>query len=285
MAGRRRRAATGGGHGGSWVVTFADLVSLLMAFFVMIVSFSVPNTEAVSRISGSMREAFGAQPVPQRAGIIEREGVPVRIAPRAVGFAERTEDVEFETESSDERRLGGPEANTHDFDAAREERPRQFLSAAETLRQALAEMPDFAEISRAVLIDETGEGLHLRIVDQDGRAMFDENSVRPNPTLKRILERLAPSLHQMPNRIRISGHTSAGAGDAGDLGGWRLSLDRAVAAASVLAASGLGPDRLGEVAGLADSQPLYASDPHLSANRRIEILVISEAPPLPPDLL
>lgn len=281
--GRKKGHGGGGGHGGSWVVTFADLVSLLMAFFVMIVSFSVPNTEAVNRVAGSFRDAFGVQPDPRIAGIIERDGLPMRDTARSVGLVDVTEDVEFETLPEDTRPQPGDEANTHDFEQAASERPHQFLSAAETLRQAMADLPEIAEISRAVQFEETEKGLHIRIVDQDGRPMFVENSATAVPTLARLLERLAPALQQMPNRVRISGHTSAGADDG--LAAWRLSLDRAVEASRILAAAGLGSDHFEAMEGLGDRRPLYARDPYLSANRRIELLLIREAPPLPLDLV
>ena len=82
----RKKHGDGGGHGGSWVVTFADLVSLLMAFFVMIVSFSVQDTQKVHQAAGSIRDAFGVQNFERPAGMIERDGVPVRDMPRTVGI-------------------------------------------------------------------------------------------------------------------------------------------------------------------------------------------------------
>src|SRR5690606_23607047 len=155
--GRKGAHGGGGGHGGSWVVTFADLVSLLMAFFVMIVSFSVQDPEKVNQAAGSIRDAFGIQPVQRPAGMIERDGLPVRETPRTTNLLDPTDGVEFATRRVDRRSFQGPEANTHDFEVDSRELPRDFLAAAEALRQALADMPDVAELSRSVQFEETEE--------------------------------------------------------------------------------------------------------------------------------
>ncbi len=283
--GRKKGHGGGGGHGGSWVVTFADLVSLLMAFFVMIVSFSVQDTQSVHQASGSIREAFGVQPMQRPAGMIEKDGLPVRETARAVGIIEPTNDVEFATERNDDRELQGPEVNTHNFAIAAQERPMQFLSAAVALRQALADLPDVAELSRDVQFEETEEGLNVRIVDQDGRSMFAENSAEPNPALVRLLGAIAPVLSGLPNEVRITGHTSAsGPERAAGVDAWSLSGERAIAAARSLTAMGLDPDRFDAVVGRGDAEPLFPNDPFLSANRRIEILLMRAAPALPVDL-
>ncbi len=280
--GRKKGHGGGGGHGGAWVVTFADLVSLLMAFFVMIVSFSVQDTEAVHQASGSIRDAFGVQPMQRPAGMIEKDGVPVRETARAVGIIDPTDDVEFAAERNDDRDLQGPEANTHDFQIASQELPRQFLSAAQALRQALADLPDVAELSRDVQFEETEEGLNIRIVDQDGRSMFSENSAAPSPALLRLLGAMAPVLANLPNKVRITGHTSAaGSERAVSIDAWTLSAARAISAAERLAATGFDPSHLDSVSGRGDAEPLFPNDPFLSANRRIEILLVAEAPVLP----
>lgn len=284
MAPPRKRQRVTGGTGG-WITTFADLATLLMAFFVMIVSFSVQDTQKVNQAAGSIRDAFGIKLIQRPAGMIERDGVPVRDLPRNVGIIDPVDEVEFATELEDSRQYQGPEANTHDFEIASRERPSQFLAAAEALRQTLADMPDVAEISRNIQMEEDETGLHLRILDRDGRSMFAENSSIPNPTLTRLLSGIAPVLQQLPNRVRISGHTSAGSDESGaGVGGWRLSASRAIGAADVMTSSGLRDDHLESVIGKGDSDPLFPNDPFLSANRRIEITLIREAPPFPVDL-
>ena len=282
MAIRRKTGGDGGGHGGAWVVTFADLMSLLMAFFVMLVSFSTTETQKVAQAAGSIREAFGIQPIEKPAGMIEREGVPVRQYLRSVGPVDQPQDVEYSSESRVNRVHQGPEANTHDFQIAEKEKPHQYLSAAASLRQALSSRPDIAELSRQMVFEETDEGLNLKLIDQDGRSMFERGSTKPTESLRMILEAIAPVLAQMPNRIRITGHTASDRRyEPAGIESWRISSGRALVAADLLGSYGLGSDHVESVVGKADSDPLFPNDPALSANRRIEILLIHEPPPLP----
>ena len=287
MAARKKKGGEGGGHGAAWVVTFADLVALLMVFFAMIVSFSVQEEEKVAHMAGSIREAFGVQWVQRPAGMIEVDGVPLRKYMRSIGALQPDNpvDTEFATERRDKYDQQGPEANTHQFEKSEEGRPRQFLSAAVAIRQAMASQPDVAELSQHVVVEETEEGLNIRLVDQVGQTMFDAGSSTPNGALRLILQHLAPILSQLPSRVRITGHTSSDREfEPAGAAGWSLSTRRALATAEVLGQGGLREDHLESVVGRADTEPLFPNDPFLSANRRIEILLTHEAPPLPINL-
>lgn len=279
----RKKGGGGGGHGGApWVITFADLMALLMALFVMIVSFSDQNEEKLSQATGSIRDAFGYQAIAKPAGIIERDGLPVRRFARDTQPVSLADTAEFATNSNDRYEVQGPEVDTNRFEKAADARPREYLTAAASLRQALQDLPDFAEISRQILIQEDEEGLHISIVDQDGRAMFAPQSREPTERMRIVLGRIAPVIQQMPGRLRITGHTKA-TGLPTLPGGpaWQLSADRAVTVADILGAYGMSGMDLAEVAGKADGDPLFPDDPFLSANRRVELSLLHEPPPLP----
>jgi chemotaxis protein MotB len=161
----------------------------------------------------------------------------------------------------------------------------EFSSAAESLRQAMQAMPELAELSKQLIIDQTPEGLRIQIVDQEGRSMFDQNSARPNPRAQLLLRAVARVIVQLPNRVTITGHTSAVAGSsrASAPGDWALSAERANASRLILQAAGVDPDRVYSVSGKAGSDPLYPDDPSLAGNRRISIILLREAPVLPRD--
>ena len=112
--------------------------------------------------------------------------------------------------------------------------------------------------------------------------MFASQSRQPTDRLKIVLSRIAPIIQQMPGRLRIVGHTES-TGDLAIAGGaaWQLSADRAVSAAGILGSFGLGPGSLAEVTGVADKDPMFPDDPFLSGNRRIELILLKEAPTLP----
>lgn len=270
---RKKGGHAAGGHG--WFVTFADLMGLLLAYFVMLVAFSQPKTKEFAIMAGSIREAFGTQRHTRAAGMVEIEGSAVRrkmqnvqkVTPdQAASVSVPTKYVQRDTMAE-----GSQMAD------------RGFTTAAATLRQALQEMPEIAEISRNVVIEEIAEGLDIQIVDQDGRSMFPEGAALPYERARKVLAAIAPTLRRMPNRVRVTGHTSSVRGAARDRGaGWKLSSDRAVAVRDLLANSGVPDDRFESIIGKADTQPVFPDDPFLAPNRRVSILLVREAPPLPP---
>ena len=157
-----------------------------------------------------------------------------------------------------------------------------FASAAQSLRQALQDMPELAELSKNILIDQTPEGLRIQLVDQEGRSMFANGSAEPNDRAKLLLRAVARIINQLPNRITIAGHTNMSTNGATADSDWRLSAGRADAARRILQGAGVDPDRVYQVSGKANSEPLYPDDPTLAGNRRIAIVLLREAPVLPP---
>lgn len=268
----RKKAGHSGGHG--WFVTFADLMALLMSFFVMLVSFSSPNQQKMMIVSGSMRDAFGQQKHTRLSGVIETDGVPTRTKLKNNARVTPEYAADQTTPNSHiQRNTEGSGSYYSD---------RGFTSAAASLRQALQEMPDITEISRNVMVEETKEGLDIQIVDQEGRSMFAEAAALPYERTRKAIKAIAPVLRRMPNRIRITGHTSSKRGAEADKGaGWKLSSERALAIRDILGAAGLPDDRFESVIGKADTSPVFPDDPSMAANRRISILLVREAPPLP----
>jgi chemotaxis protein MotB len=187
--------------------------------------------------------------------------------------------------SKDAAKAASPEeASTEALREALEKRDEAaFASAAQSLRQALQDMPELAELSKNIIIDQTPEGLRIQLVDQEGRSMFNQGSSQPNDRAKLLLRAIAKVINQLPNRISISGHTSATVGGAKAENDWPLSAGRADASRRILQAGGVDPDRIFQVSGKATSEPLYPDDPTLPGNRRIAIVLLREAPVLPPD--
>ena len=146
-------------------------------------------------------------------------------------------------------------------------------------------MPELAEASKHIMVEESKEGLNIDIVDQEGRSMFAEGSKEPYERTRRIIEKLAGPLKATPYRIAITGHTSASkAPTPSGYGPWNLSVDRANAVRQILEEEGLPSANFYSVAGKADTDPLFPDDPYIAANRRVTITLMREAPPVPPDL-
>jgi chemotaxis protein MotB len=274
MAKKKRGDAHGGGHG--WFVTFADLMGLMMSFFVMLTAFSTMDNNKLKIVAGSMREAFGVQTQARYSGIVESDGLPTR--PKLKNAEHISPEEASNTPTPDQQensRTAG----------ARLKVDREFALASASLRQALQDLPELTEISKHIIFEETKEGLNLEIVDQDGRSMFADGSKEPYDRTRRIIEKLAVPLKATPLRVTIIGHTAAGfVPNRGDYGGFDLSADRANAVRQILERDGLPASHIYAVSGRADNQPLFPDDPSLAANRRVTITLMKEAPPLPPDL-
>ena len=273
MAKKKRGDGHGGGHG--WYVSFADLMGLMMSFFVMLVAFSTQDQQKLKIVAGSMRDAFGVQQA-RYSGIIESDGVPTRPKLKNTDHVPPEEASNTPTPDQQERsRIAGAKLKID----------REFALASASLRQALQDMPELTEISKHIMFEETKQGLNLEIVDQDGRSMFADGSKQPYDRTRRLIEKLAIPLKQTPLRVSITGHTAAGFVPArGDYGAFDLSADRANAVRQILEREGLPAGHIFAVSGKADTQPLFPDDPSLAANRRVTITLMREDPPLPPDL-
>jgi chemotaxis protein MotB len=271
---KKKAAAHAGGHG--WFVTFADLMGLLVAFFVMLVAFSNTDQKKLQIVAGSMREAFGTQTDIRLSGIVEIDGLPTR--PRLKNAEKIRPEDSSATPSVDEKSRNKNYGARSDNDGA-------FALASASLRQAMQDMPEIADISKQVMIEETKQGLNIELVDQNGSSMFPEGSKEPYERTRRLVQRLSAPLKAMPYRVSISGHTAANKqpGKPG-YGPWELSADRANSVRKILEEEGVPTASFYMVAGRADTQPLFPDNPSVAANRRVTITLMAEAPALPANL-
>src|SRR5450432_1039824 len=274
MAKKKRGDGHGGGHG--WFVTFADLMGLMMSFFVMLVAFSTMDNNKLKIVAGSMRDAFGVQTESRYSGIVESDGLPTR---------EKMKNVAH-ISPEDSSNTPSPDAQEREhINGAKLKIDREFALASASLRQALQDMPELTEISKHIMFEETQQGLNLEIVDQDGRSMFADGSKAPYDRTRLLIQKLAAPLKATPLRLQITGHTAAGfVPTRGDYDAFDLSADRANAIRQILEHEGLPASHIFAVSGKADSQPLFPDDPSLSANWRVTITLMREDPALPPDL-
>jgi chemotaxis protein MotB len=250
-------------------------MGLMMSFFVMLVAFSTQDQQKLQIVAGSMRDAFGVQTTSRLSGIIEIQGLPTR--PRLKNAENIRPEDSSDYTTPDEKK-------TQRHKGLRLKTDRAFALAAASLRQALQAMPELAELSKNIMIEETPDGLNIEITDQDGRSMFPEGSKEPYARTRLLINKIAGPLKAMPNRISISGHTAANRlPPRPGYGPWELSADRANTVRRMLEAEGVPSSRIYMVAGRADTQPLFPEDPYIAANRRVTITLMNEAPPLPAD--
>lgn len=287
-----KKVKKGGGHGhhgGAWKVAYADFVTAMMAFFLLMWLRNTTSPEQKQGIADYFAPASISSTTSGSGGILggtslgddgaKADGklsVVQQMAPEA-------QDVTKEAQSSETANLDSASEQAL-RDALAKKEQDSFASAAQSLRQSLQDMPELAELSKQILIDQTPEGLRIQLVDQEGRSMFKENSREPNDRARVLLRAVAKVINQLPNRVTISGHTSANAFGKKQDGDWALSAQRADASRQVLRSAGVDDDRVYQVSGKANSEPLYADDPTLAGNRRISIVLLREKPVLPDGL-
>ncbi len=289
---KKVKKAAHGHHGGAWKIAYADFVTAMMAFFLLMWLINMTTHEQKVGLAEYFTQA-GTNPSTSGAGGVlmgtaldstgnrssgARNEVTrpdlVRRAPSAprdsaLGPASQEDGARRTSSGRDSSRPG---AGAHQ-------------SAMASLRQAFQNMPEIAELSRNIVIEPAAEGLNVSLVDQDGRSMFPEGSVNPFERTRRVLEALTPTLRRLPNRLVITGHTAAARpGSVQAVDSWSLTAGRAVAVREILSGAGLPHDRFVSVAGRADTEPVFPDNPYLSPNRRVTITLLSEEPPLPPSV-
>ncbi|GHA26936.1 membrane protein [Devosia pacifica] len=280
-----RKKEKSGGEIPEWLVTFSDLMSILVCFFVLIISFSIQDEARLQVVAGSMRDAFGTTQIRKPAGVIEQQGNPQREFLKQP--TEQRPDPDRDQAFAEEHlkdTVQGPAMQTQRQENTIEQ-DRSFALAAASIRQAWQDMPDLTQVADNLIVEETEEGLDIVIADQQGRPMFPEGSKYPFEVTRKAIAAIAPILQQLPNQVRISGHTAAGSTFSNPrYGAWELSTDRANTVRQILGEFGLASERMHSVVGRANGEPFFPNDPYLAANERVKITLLQEAPPVPTGL-
>ncbi|GAB3667487.1 flagellar motor protein MotB [Ramlibacter alkalitolerans] len=267
---RVRRTAAAGHHGGNWKVAYADFVTAMMAFFLLMwllgstaqgdlqgiaAYFQSPLKVALSGGSGSG----------DSSSIIKGGG---SILTRTNGSIKRGE-VEAPTRTFNLQAL---RAEVEAADAARMRQVQLRLD------RAMQDNPTLAGLKQQLRMDVTADGLRIQIVDDQGRPMFDAGSARVKDYMRELLRNIGKLVDEADARVVLSGHTDAAPYSGGERGysNWELSADRANASRRELLAGGLREDRVVRVLGLGSSVPFDAADPLSPLNRRISVLVLGQ---------
>jgi chemotaxis protein MotB len=287
-----KKVMGGGHHGGAWKVAYADFVTAMMAFFLLMWLINTTSPQQKRGIADYFAPASVSQSTSGTGGILAGtalgdDGVKSNGSASAIDQLAPTPPPSAKDNGQSSKTAGATSVENASEQALRDALAKKeeaaFQSAAQSLRQAMQDMPELAELSKQVLIDQTPEGLRIQLVDQEGRSMFDPGSTKPNDRAKILLRAVSKIASRLPNRITISGHTSANADGKKQQSDWQLSSGRADSSRQVMQEAGIDPDRIYQVSGKAASDPLFPDDPSLPGNRRIAIVLLREAPVLPPD--
>jgi chemotaxis protein MotB len=284
-----KKGGGGGHHGGAWKVAYADFVTAMMAFFLLMWLINVTSPDQKRGIADYFAPASVSSTTSGSGGIlagtslgdqdVKGSGSISTVEQLAAPAPKNVTDQGGSTTQAGQGQT--PEQALKEAMQKRED--QSFQSAAESLKQAMQNMPELAELSKQIIMDQTPEGLRIQLIDQEGRSMFEEGSTKPNDRARVLLRAVAHVVNQLPNRLTVSGHTSVGANGGKPASDWQLSATRADESRQILQEAGVDPDRIYQVSGKADSDPLYPDDPTLPGNRRITIVLLRDAPVLPPN--
>jgi chemotaxis protein MotB len=241
-----KKVSGGGAHGGSWKVAYADFVTAMMAFFLLMWLLSMVAPEKRARISTYFKHF----------SIFEKSGT---------SFMEKSSEMFQESGES------GQKVPKEQYG----EIPGRVT--AESFKEMIKDAIEakLGDIKDQIMVDVFEGGVRIQLVDKEGKPMFDLGSSDPTPLATRIMKVIGEQVKALPNPVSVEGHTDSLAFHASATrGNWELSTERALAAKKQLEGFGLNPNRLTRVAGYADTVPYIKEDPEDPRNRRISIILL-----------
>lgn len=267
-----KRVKKGGhaAHGGAWKIAYADFVTAMMAFFLLM------------WLLGSTTEG-------DKKGIADYFQNPLKVALLNGGSGSGDSSHVIKGGGTDLTRSGGQvkrgevdaTRSTVNLAAMKAEQAAAEAAKLESVRQRVQKMidshPKLSAMKSQILLDMTKDGLRIQIVDDQNRPMFDSGSAVVKPYMRELLREIGSVLDEVPNRLTLEGHTDSTPFGSGVTGysNWELSADRANASRRELLAGGLNDGQVLRVQGLASSTPFDRKDPASPSNRRISIIVMN----------
>jgi len=267
---KRIRKSAHGHHGGAWKIAYADFVTAMMAFFLLMwllgstargdlvgiaEYFKTPLKVAMSGGSGSGDSSSvikgGGQDLSRISGQVKKGASP-----------EKKKTINLQAAKAE---------------IAREEKAK-LGELKSRLEKAIESSPTLKQFKKQLLLDITTEGLRIQIVDEQSRPMFASGSAVMKPYAQEILHEIGKVLNEVPNRINLSGHTDATpySGGEGGYSNWELSADRANSSRRELIAGGMDDSKILRVVGLSSAVLFDKTDPINPINRRISIIVMNK---------
>jgi chemotaxis protein MotB len=267
---KRIKKSAHGHHGGAWKIAYADFVTAMMAFFLLM-------------------WLLGSTAKGDLAGISEYFKTPLKVALQG-GSGSGDSSSLIKGGGKDLTRKDGQvqktidplEKKTINLAAAKKEFERQELKKLQGLKEkiekAIETNPMLKQFKNQILIDITSEGLRIQIVDEKNRPMFDLGGAHMKSYTVQILQEIGNMLNEVPNRISLSGHTDATPYSSGEKGysNWELSADRANSSRRELIAGGMAESKILRVVGLSSAVMLDSNNPYSPINRRISLIVLNK---------
>ncbi len=265
----------GGHHGGAWKVAYADFVTAMMAFFLLLWLLNVTTDEQKNAISNYFDPTHPkvSQSESGAGGILGG----LSMSPKG---AMATNAQPIATPKPSSHTMRGNTVNKKEEAAKnkkRKEEERKFKKVEDALKKKIEQSPELKGLMKNLMIDMTPEGLRIQIIDRDGEPMFPSGSAQMYQKTRNLLTAITTVISPLENEISVRGHTdSAPYGPGADYTNWELSSDRANASRRVILEADMPTERLNNVMGKADTELLIADDPRDARNRRITLILLKE---------
>jgi len=283
---KRIKKVAGGHHGGAWKVAYADFVTAMMAFFMVMWLITAVSKDQRAAIfdyfkNPSMEPGKSVKPAPGQMGPGGASSSPINLgggldAPKS--SQQKTDKIGVTVTTAPATPIELQSEEERAAEQAKELEKQQLDALMQDLKEAIAKSQALEPFKDQLLLDITPEGLRIQIVDKQNRPMFDLGGTRLKDYTAQILREVATYLNSVPNRVSLSGHTDdkAYVGQRG-YSNWDLSADRANAARRALQDGGLEASKIARVVGLASSVLFDRANPHNPINRRISIIVMTKS--------
>ena len=282
---KRIKKVAGGHHGGAWKIAYADFVTAMMAFFLLMWLLGSVDGGTLNGISEYFKTPLkvalqGGSKSGDSKVVIQGGGLDIT---SSEGQTARSEAPPGENEMNNEEKKKFESLTESQKQAAikmqKEQEAAKLKAMREKLINQIINSPRLSKYQSQLKIDVTDEGLRVLITDEANRPMFANASAEMQTYAQEIIRAIAPTFNDLPNTISISGHTDSMpyANSGGTYTNWELSADRANSARRVLLSGGLSPNHMLRVTGLADAVLLDPENPMNPVNRRISIILLNKA--------
>jgi chemotaxis protein MotB len=266
---KRIKKVVAGSHAGAWKIAYADFVTAMMAFFLLMWLLGSTSKEDLAGISEYFKtpldiSMLGGSSTSESKSMIKGGGQDLTRSKGEVRKGEIKPEKKIEIKTAQE--------------ILRQKELEKLKELKARIEKAIDSSPKLKQFKKQILLDITSEGLRIQIVDEKNRPMFRSGSAQLEPYTKDILHEIGMMLNQVPNKVSLSGHTDAQPYSMGDKGysNWELSADRANASRRELIVGGIGDEKIVRVVGLSSAVLFDKIDPLDPVNRRISIIVMNK---------
>lgn len=272
---KRIKKVAGGHHGGAWKIAYADFVTAMMAFFLLMWLLGSTAKGDLSGIADYFQNPLkvslaGGSGSGDSSSVLKGGGKDLTRSAGQVKQGDR---------EAKDKKISLKETNAEKLRKEFEEREKAMLGdLKKNIEKLIEDSPALRQFKNQLLIDVTSEGLHIQIVDEQNRPMFDSSSADLKQHTKEILRQIGKALNAVPNKISLSGHTDAAQFGGGDKGfsNWELSANRANSSRREMITGGMDENKVLRVVGLASTVLFDKNDPLNSINRRISVVVLNK---------